>query len=235
MRTSSLRFAISALFAAVLAGCASLEPPFEWDPSYSTPGTSLKLHEVERLSPSGGSMVSYELRSTGFTPGEPVTLWQKNYFNYRVFSMVVKRNGIVQFRGLDGNSIGFFDYAKGQAIDFAVVSQDGTKRAHAKVIPFPIEARGTGRTRASGELIAAGGRMFLFTFAGFNPDEEVQVTSRYQGESHDEITQASAQGGFEYPVYIGGRPRGQATLTAKGRSGTVTIRYNVGRDAMIIQ
>ena len=67
-----------------VSGCAGLqrqivEPDFEWDPTFASPGASLMIEEAGR-SPAGregGTFLQYNLSATGFPEGDGLDFWWK--------------------------------------------------------------------------------------------------------------------------------------------------------------
>ena len=237
MRTTSVYNSLAVMVVvAVVSGCASnrsIEPPFEWDITgeFATPGTSLTLTELERHRMGGEWIsVSYEIRATGFSPQESLHFWTRSLDGeFGWFSGTVDADGLFRLSGLDRFSI--IDYAPGEPLDVALVSATTGKRAHTKVFPVPIEAQGTGGTSASAELGLATGRHFLITFRGFQPGEDVQITSRYETETKTSSGKASQDGEITFAVMFGPGDHGKAVATASGKTGTVSLEYGVGMDA----
>ena len=236
------------LFVVLLTGHASsradkkkgIEPPFEWDENYATPGTSLVLKEKQRMRMGKGTMVEYEIQSTGFSNQEALSLWQKmGAMGYEELPVALSEKGILQLKvgerlvPLDPYTIGGFHL--GEAFDLALFSKTTNKRAHAKVFPFPLQAQGVGGCSAFAEMMTGTGRVFLITFQGFRPREEVEVRSRYKKENKGSKLTASEGGEIRFPVLFGRGDRGKATATATGKNCTVSLEYKVGKDARKVQ
>jgi hypothetical protein len=127
--------------------------PFTWDVvrgAYATPGVSLVIKEKGRFRTGNSTTVVYELRAPGFLAKEEPILVQRmmNETYVRTLGVLLDEKApafdpkdptLVHPRN---HSIG--GYVLGEALDLAFFTPDGSKRAHARVIPFPIEARGTG-------------------------------------------------------------------------------------------
>lgn len=225
------------LIVTVLSSCATVKthkPPFEWNDTFATAGTSLMLEEKARMSgPQGmGTLIRYEPKSTGFSSDEAVSLWRKVGTEYEKLPAALNDSGVVLIGGFDVFMVGNFH--SGEALDLALVSKTG-KRAQAKVIPFPIQAQGADGCSASAELLTKTAHLFLITVKGFESGEDVQVTSEYKDEKLTNTHTASEVGELKFPVLYGKGDRGKARFTAVGKECTVTLEYNVGKDALEVQ
>ena len=203
------------------------EPAFEWDTGFSTSGASLVLEESERTPSPGGTVLQYRVTATGFEAGEPVELWWKRGTSYQLLPASVSDDGTVLVGGADVLAVA--GLSAGQAVDLALAS--GEKRAQAKVIPFPIESR-EGNCWVTAELISESGRLFVITLGGFEPIETIEVTSEFESESDASMFEASEAGEVAFPVMFGKRDNGTAAIFAKGTSGSVSLQYEVGEDAL---
>ena len=234
----------SAIVFGILCACAnigntkkSIEPPFKWDDTFATHGTSLTIKEKMRLpfQKGMGTIINYQLSSIGFSAQEPLSLWWKKGTVYiELPATLSSSEGHIQIGGVDYLAIA--NYVPGQALDLAIVSKSTDKRAHAKVSPFPVQAQGDGDCSASAEITTKSGLLFVFSLRGFQPGEEVQITSRYKGETRLIPGKASERGeilGLPGLFEIGSS--GKAILTAKGRDCTVSLDYNIGKDALVVQ
>ena len=195
------------------------------------PGTSLTLTKSQDTEFAVPGMTFYQIKATGFSPEEPLYFWSRTGPDFSRLSGAVDAEGVFLASGATLPLYSIFGFAPGQAFDVALVSDTTGKRAHAKVFPFPIEAQGTGGTSASAELALATGRHFLITFRGFQPGEEVQITSRYETEVMTSSVLASQDGEITVPVGFGRGDHGKAVATASGKTGTVSLEYGVGMDA----
>ena len=124
-------------------------------------------------------------------------------------------------------------FAEGHPLDVALVSEGAGKRAHAKVVPIPLRADGTGGCAASAELQSETGLLFLINLKGFLPGEAVQIRSQYKKEVASSTKAASQSGEVAFPVLFGKRDRGTASLTATTDHCTVSLEYEVGKDALV--
>ncbi len=126
-------------------GCAApaVKPPFSWDFEFASPGKALAILEASRLATPRGTQVLYRIQATGFTRADQPTLWWHRGADYEPIAIRLTDAGVVQVSpGVDDFAI--VGFVSGQPIDMALVSAGSGDRAQAKVVPFPIEAQGTG-------------------------------------------------------------------------------------------
>jgi len=215
------------------AGCAGqgIKPTFQWDSTYASPGKALTLSELSRQATSKGTKVFYRIRATGFTAADNPALWLQRGTEYQQLPVILTDAGVVQVDpGVDEFAV--LGFVSGQPLDLALVAIGSGERAQAKVVPFPIEARGQGGCFASAELESEKGRLFLITLHGFGAGESVHVEDRFGTEvvSGDHV--ASPQGELQFPILFGPFDNGEATLTATSIRCSVTLTYRVGKNAI---
>ena len=206
------------------------EIPFKWDEEYASPGTSLELLEKSREPFEGQTIIQYEPRASGFAPDAEAVLWMKQGVACKAMPASIDSDGLVHVLGADVLMIA--GYVSGQALDVALES--GDKRAHAKVTPFPIEVH-EGDCWATVEILSNTGFVFLVSFGGFEPGEELRVESMYKDEHIEQVKSANADGGLSLSLVYGPGDRGSSTAKVTGDDCGVSITYNVGEDALEVQ
>jgi len=236
------------------------KPSFVWDDSFASPGASLVLEEMRRVPRDFGTLVWYRLKADGFAKGEKLTLWIRRGSNLYDWSATVGDDGYLQFKSGDGktdlgalvalafyrdegfgvvhgsggvNALLMGGFAEGHPVQVAVVSNAADKRAHAKAVPIPLRAEGTGGCAASAELQFESGLVFLVFLKGFAPGEAVQVQSQYGEELKADSKSASPSGELVFPVTFEKGARGTASLSATSERCTVKLEYKVGIDAVV--
>ena len=223
----------------VASACASAEgagdgwvteAPFEWDVEYASPGASLELLEKSRMPYEGQTIIQYEPRASGFAPDAEAVLWMKQGVACQAMPASIDSAGLVHVLGADVLMIA--GYVPGQALDVALES--GGKRAQAKATPFPIEVH-EGECWASVEILSSSGFVFLLTFGGFEPGEQLRVESMYKDEHIDQVKSANAGGGLSLSMLYGPGDKGSSTAKVTGEECGVSITYNVGEDALEVQ
>lgn len=234
MRTK-LSFLTSLLLLCVTPALAEKhdKAPFEWDSRFASPGTSLTLVEKMRTRSPQGTFIMFELRASGFPQAEALMLWANYGGEYLSLPATVNAEGVVSVAKMP-DGLGMIGPVKGQAFDVALTVPGSDLRAQAKVIPFPIEARGEPGCLATAELISRNGDLFAITFSGFKPAESVEITSTFKKEVRKE-TQTATEKGEVGIVVMHSRRGGAASASAKGSTCTVTLQYAVGRNALAAQ
>lgn len=235
-RLSSYKATLHAtLFAVVLLShntlSAATEPPFEWDESFESPGTSLsiKVEMVMGTPPRGAAM--FAVKSSGFEEGRSdLVLWIKNSGEFVRFDATLKDDGAIVPGGFDMMSLG--GYLRGQPLEMALLSESANKRAQAKIIPFPIEAMGDRGCQATAELETGTGLMWIVRFSGFEPGEPISVTSASRKDTITQETDATESGEVSLPILYPKRSKGKASVEAVGSKGcTVKVEYAIGKSA----
>ncbi len=121
---------------------------------------------------------------------------------------------------------------RGQAFDIALVDEATNRRAQAKIVPFPITAIGSGECKASAEVVTASGLVWLITLTGYDPGEEVRVTSVAKKETLTDIIIASGSGEIAFPILYPKRSKGNAQFTAEGSRGCMlSLDFAIGKSA----
>ena len=213
-------------------------PSFEWKESEESPSVSLMVKEVDRKSgrDEKGTMVQIELSAAGFGAGEDLTLWTK-WLDDKYEKMIdvsLDEKGIILGK-YEGKAIPFRltvgGMAAGEPISWALVSATTNKRAYARAVIVPIESHSAEGCSASAELVTPSGFVFLVTFRGFAPGEEVATTSEFKKENKSSAGHADDKGVLAFPVLFGEGDHGKARATAAGKSCKVALEYQVGPDA----
>jgi len=209
-------------------------PPFDWNEIYLDEDT-LIIEESSRSSGPEGTIIMYKIRAKGFSPAKPISVWKKhiNHFSEYTYNL-----GYPVDPGSDiliEISFQIENFAPGQPLDIALVSENPGKRAHGKIIPFPINAEGTCDCSADVELTSMSGLYFLITFKGFQPEEEVKITNRLGLCTVISTIDATEEGKIYYIAGFAQRTRGKARITARAKDRSVSLEYNVGKDAVLPQ
>ncbi|NIR44210.1 MAG: hypothetical protein GWN99_08810 [Gemmatimonadetes bacterium] len=217
-------------------GGAGPEPPFEWNAAYADSGTRLEVHELGRRPGSGtmGTLVRYRFVATGFTPGEDLELWRRIGGVFEPLPASVNTDGAVILAGFSETfTVGGF--VPGEPLDVALVSQTSGLRAHAKTIPFPIEATSAEGCTLAVEVLAPSGLVFLITLRGFDVGSTVTTVSEFGDERFEQTDTVPPAGEVKHLVKFGSGSQGKATFEARDESCEVSLEYGVGPDAMVVQ
>ncbi len=214
-------------------------PPFEWKEDEGSPGVTLTATERKRTSGREGLVVFFDLNATGFGAGEDLTFWTKylggnNYM--RMSDVSLNEKGAIQGK-LAGKpvpiGVGVGKMAAGEPISWALASATTGKRAYARAVIVPIESHSAEGCSASAELRSPSGFVFLVTFRGFAPGEEVEITSQFKDENKPLTVHADDKGLTSFPVLFGEGDHGKAKATAAGKGCKVSLEYQVGPDALV--
>jgi hypothetical protein len=213
-------------------------PPFEWKEEEGTPGLSLTPQELGR-SHHKGTSVDFAFKTSGFAAGEELVLWTR-WADGKYMKMpgsvnekggvVLKHEGaLLDFQTTVGGMMA------GEPIFWAVASPAGDKRAYARAVVAPIEARGEGGCSASAELQTPSGFLFMIYLRGFPPNEDIEITSEYKDEKKPAQHRANEKGELAFPVLFGEGDHGKAAITAAGKTCKVSLQYKIGPDARGVQ
>jgi hypothetical protein len=208
------------------------EAPFEWNPAFASPGTSLSIDSQVMRGPPNG-MVVVAIKATGFSDAAAtLALWERRGGRYYKHKPAVDANGMVQLiPGVDATMLG--GYIRGQSFDVALVDEATTQRAHAKITPFPISAEAAGGCKASAEVLTESGLVWLISLAGYSAGEQIGVTSVAKKETLTKDIAASESGQVAFPILYPKGSKGGAKITAKGSHGCdVSLEFAIGESAL---
>ncbi len=236
MKNSKLLLLALVALPLIFSGCATPgpEPLFDWVDNYATPGTSLELVEIR------DPKINYKMKATGFAADESLSLWRKGLYGYNRFSVVLGEDNFLRWHATGTKDTyelrrAVHDYVLGLPLKVALVSDTTGKRAHAKVFPYPIQAKGDGGCSILVEVLTDMGDLFAITGDGFLPGEEVQTLSKYKDENLANTRIISENQRFKHLILYGPLDRGKATYSATSPNCTVSVDYNVGKDAIVRQ
>lgn len=208
------------------------QPPFDWDSSFASPGTSLQIRQVPVFSGRSGEGLSSlcTLTASGFPEGEKLLLWQRIQTAAGPLTtrlpITLGPGGVVLINGQDKMMITGF--ARGQALDMAVATEAGSTRAHAKVYLDPIEAKSAKGCGATVETVSETARDFVLWLSGFPPGAEIHVTQRLKRDTRSSVVKAPDHGQASLPLNFPKDARGKASVTASGGGCAVTVELGVG-------
>jgi len=208
------------------------EPPFDWDED-SSPGRSLSVEIAMTMSQPPKGAVIISINSSGFENSGPnLAFWEKRAGKYYKLNVGLGADGSVEMiPGTNSTMLG--GYIRGQAFDIALAEEGSTKHARAKVVPFPIEAEGSGDCKATAEVQTESGLVWLVMLAGYQPGEAVKTTSKTKKETLTDEMNASEEGEIILPVLYPPGSKGKAEVRAVGSEGcSVAIAYAIGKSAL---
>ena len=215
--------------------------PPAWERQKATPGVVLTLQELRRWTRGSKQGADYRLVVSGLPKDKVFKLWVRNLGRepeFAFFTVYVDSGGDVVFEGPNERvkqvSVSLSDFAKGEPIEYALISTDQTIRAFTPlVVLFPIEAK-DGQCHLSVQLGSRRGDLFLVIGQGFEPEGEVTTESRSNGEVLKQKTLLSRDGKFATIVApaVQGKRSGKASFTASGKGCSPTVDYEWGPPAL---
>jgi hypothetical protein len=218
--------------------------PFEWDVvkgSHATAGVSLVITETSRTRGDACTFVTYQLRAPGFVASEQPVLIARQMDDTYVPTMEVLVDSSAKVYDpkdptlLHPEDVTVGNYVLGEALDLAFLTPDGSKVAQARVIPFPIEASGSGGCKVSAQAVMKQGRGFAIIGEGFVSGEDVVFRSTRGSKESEKTVRASAEGLVYQVVKFKPDDSGTVTHVLKGKSGAVTLTHSIGKDAVAVQ
>jgi len=227
---------------------ASDQLPDWWSPKEATPGVKLTVreesHENAKTASGPRKVVAIKLVPSGYPKDKRYELWGVwlGGRTDRILELRVDEAGELRMHfpkypkpggRLRDMSMRLGGFAKGEALQYALVSTDRKVKTFAKIIPFPLEDK-QGSCQLWLELVATDGNTFVAQGDGFEPGEVVTTISRSNGEAlRNKLTvtgEGSLPGVLLSPAAISRKHRASYTVT--GRSCTVSVDYAWGPPAM---
>ena len=159
--------AVVACILFLMPGCGGVPQPAAQQRTAvpSWPGARLAVVEIVRTSPAVGEGFNYRLQATGL-PGDKTFRLEVRRVGGEVGRMPIgalhldAAGRLVTERNvrLEQHVLGTGLVFKGEPLELALVAEDGSGQVVARVVPAPIEARGTGDCRLSVELMEPTGK-----------------------------------------------------------------------------
>ncbi len=239
MLAASLASALAATHAYGQTDVEKLSP-HAFELRNATPGITLTLQEMRRWMKGPKHGVDYRLGVSGLPKDKRFKLWQKNLGRepaLAFFTVYLDGSGDVVFETAAEKfkevRLSLYDFARGEPMEYALISTDQTMQAFARVVLFPIEAR-DGQCLLSVQLGSREGDLFLVMGEGFEPEEEVATESQSEGEVVKGRSRPSREGKFATVVApaVVGRRSGRASFTASGKGCSPTVDYEWGPAAL---
>lgn len=230
-----------ALIAALAAeaGCAHVSPgaSVPWGQKRGGPGVGLSLVEEKRAPEKGGTRVSYRLVAEGADRTREYGLYVRGRDSKDLSELFRPdgHGGLVGHAGqaLEDHSIGVTGYPKGLPLEVALISEDGTRAAFARVVPFPIEGR-DGLCELRVELEGDKGLIFTVFGSGFDPLERAEFVSLSGTERVSGRLDAAADGTLRPAVILPETTTGhQVHVEVHGARCKPSVDFVWGPEALI--
>ena len=219
-------------------GCAAPRGPGAWGPESATPGMRLSLEEKARRPSGSGTEVLYAVRVTGAPGDRTCRLWTRA----RGADPVMVRGGYVDqsgafVNGQTGEETRFVatGLARGELYEVGAITTDGSGRAFARVVPFPLEARGSGACRIWAEMDSPRGDAFIIRGEGFGSREETNATLQSGDDIHLDNFVITDEGTFQrliFPAVHFKRAEGLGGYTVAGKDCRMTLNFSWGPRAL---
>jgi hypothetical protein len=207
----------------------------------ATPGTKLNFVKVGTgTSPDGKPTTIYLPIAVGLPNDKSYYLWykalrQNSPAQLSPLEMSIGEKGYVIPSGkINPMSISCYSFSKGEARVFALMTADKSIIAYGKVILYPIQAQQS-KSRIWVELLSTTGTLFAVYGDGFQPNEELQVTSNSTGEIAKFKIIVDVDGKFTnmlLPAVVG-KQSGSVTYTVVGIAGTLIVSFDWGPPALL--
>lgn len=219
--------------------CEGQVPPRDrWGEKFNSPGATLTYKEIGRTTMLGKTVITYNLFAAGLPKGEHYTLCTMNigtdpgaradaYLNEtgKVVNVLADPEHHVAEDPINLKVAA----AKGEPLQFALVSDDRQLQAFTQIIPFPIE-----KDAGSGHLTAIETAPYYVAMfigiRGLQPNEEFEVNKSSENEGARSTAKADSQGRYNvglFPV-VKGKKRGTARFLVKAKSCNIGIEFPWG-------
>ncbi len=196
-------------------------------------GIELVQTEISRRRGRGFTVVCYKLRVTGAGANPKFRIW---LWDLGMSVDGLPETALAPVPMEPGKMVLCFDrFRKGEWSRIKVTSPDGTILAATTLMPFPLQAR-QGRAHVWLQLMDSKGHTFAAFGKGFDPHKEVTGISRSNGEVIRSKLKADAQGKLSVllmPAAV--KRQHRASWSVVRKSGTLTVHYEWGKQALRIQ
>jgi hypothetical protein len=210
----------------------------------SSPGVSLRAVEVDRERTQGKTIVTYNLYATGLPVDKQYVLLVQNVGSepQPAASALIANDGKVvstredRAHGVAEDPINLKIFAgKGEPKTFVVAAED-EKQGVVRVVPFPISAK-SGKCQADAVMLQANYSAVQVLASGFQPKEEITVTTQSAGEGgqqHSTATDDGKSNNLFFPL-VKGKRSGQLTVDMVAKSCELKLAIPWGEGSYQIQ
>lgn len=208
-----------------------------WGTEYKeTPGTKVILVKKDEGTKDGKHFINYNMIATGLPKDKVYYLWEKALADAapsRLFEVKINDEGYVCL-GTQPISFLASGFAKGEALEVALMTEDKSIIAYGKRFPYPIGSK-TDSCRIWVQLLSTKGTAFVIWGDGFEPDEVIEATSTSNGEVLESKIEVGSDGQYIEIIFpaVVGKESGTATYTAVGKAGELKVSYKWGAPALV--
>jgi len=210
----------------------------------STPGIRVELREVFRKRENGQLGVQYHVFVSGAPSGQTYTVMEWPVTQAKptpsTEGVTLGKDGIVMCAGRTPDECGNsekpddpieFTYlpAKGEPYRMGLVSADGRTKAFWAVVPDPVQGKDRGCSVEAIRLMPRW-EIAMLRVRGFRPSEQVTMSTKSYGESHDARVTVDAEGGFTTAVvrFVTGKSAGRTDVKLLGASCSPSVSFEWG-------
>ena len=210
----------------------------------STPGTSAEMREVSRTNNHGQLMVIYNVFISGAPKDQTYNLavWPVTAAGPSESSrgLSIAPNGLLICAGrAPGQCVGekkddpvdfAFPAAKGEVFRLALVAADGSAKILFAVVPDPIIKKDRGCSLEAIRLLPKF-ELVLVRAQGFQPNEELQFTSKSEDEPKENQAKADPEGGYTTALlpFVKNKQIGKADIKLKGAACAPSLSFEWGK------
>ncbi len=197
--------------------------------------------DVEQVQIDDSGIPAVQFRAQNASPNKYYTLISRNLNKGLMLVTkkgIVDQNGIVTFKKKGEQkpcSIQSRGVLRGEPFDYYLISEDRSEIAKKKGVPFPIAAACHGY-QLDIEMSEGSGQIFHYSASGFEPNEEIGVSSFSLGEEIRQKVKVGNNGemeGFTAPAVIG-FPGGTAKIELTGKKGVISVDYAWGNEHKVV-
>jgi hypothetical protein len=209
-----------------------------WGESFNSPDTKLTYTETARNRSNDKTVVTYNLFISGLPKDKHYAFWVLNvgsnpravadaYLNKdgKVVNVLADPTRHISEDPIDLQVFG----GKGEPIQVALISDDGSLRVFGEIIPFPLDTT-AGPCRLS--AIEAGPRYEAMTIrvSGLEPGEDLMIDSQSENEAVHSKAKADAQGNYRSLIFplVAGKRSGKAQFSLTAKSCKIGISFPCG-------
>jgi hypothetical protein len=234
------RIVFTPLLCSLTAICLGQNAPSreQWGEQFNSPGAKLTYKETERARTPEKTVITYNLFASGLPKNSHYVLWALHvgddpqvisdpYWNDqgKLVRVLADSEHHIAEDPIEVKVSG----GKGEPTQFALISDDGQSRAFAEIVPFPMDVN-QGPCHLS--AVETGPYYFgmLIKLTGLQPDEELLVDRRSEGEGGQSKAKADEQGSYKANFFprVKGENSGMAKFRVSAKSCKIGIEFPWG-------
>ena len=227
------------------ASFAQTQDKMDWGEKFNSNGATLFVKETGRDRVDGQTVVTYNLYASGLPKDVDYTLWIKLVGSnpQAGADAYINKDGLIvnvladPAHHVAEDPINLRVFAgRGEPKEFAVIATDGSYRAFAQVVPFPIE-NSSGPCHISATMVEPNYSAVLIRVTGLQPKEQFQTVEQSGNEGAPTRATAAENGTFKalfFPV-VKGQSSGKLTFRVSAKACSVYLELPWGQGSYAIQ